>query len=159
MSSLDDVTAKITAGTVTTVDLDNLIAEARAANAVERVQRRTRRTPEDPHIDPEGHQPLALPNLDARVVPRPANDSDEQMDHRGEAGHRHSEREQRQHALATEAAWLCAQHGKPLTEALATAKPAGVNLVNASRLAKALLRRGEGDQNWLYALIQEIDRA
>ncbi len=94
-SLLEDVLSKIGNKTVSVHDFNNLIDEALAKSAVERVQRRVRKTPTDSHIDAEGHQQLELPEFGARVAPKLEKDGSDQMTHRGKMGHKQSTRTQR----------------------------------------------------------------
>ena len=87
---------KITEGTVTASDFNNLIQEATPESVRDRVRRRTSRNETDSHQDNEsGHQSLNLPTFADRVQPKRKPEGSSQMRGRGKVGHRHSARTQK----------------------------------------------------------------
>ena len=99
---IEEIKAKIESHNITAQDFNQLINESLPSSSIDRVRRRTRRTPTKSHIDAKGHQPMQLPKLSARVLPkRRPNNTKSQMTHRGKSAHRKSARTQkRQYAEA-----------------------------------------------------------
>jgi len=86
---------KISEGTVTVDDFNQLIQEAMPESVRDRVRRRVKRNETDPHQDIEGHQQLALPTFADRIEPKRKPAGDVQMHGRGKIAHKHSARTQK----------------------------------------------------------------
>lgn len=96
-----EVTTKIENKTVTADDFNKLISEAMPESVRDRVRRRTIVSPEESHIDTDGHQQLKAPDLAKRVQPKRERSGNTQMTGRGKIAHKHSAKTQAREAAST----------------------------------------------------------
>jgi len=155
MDLLESVISKIEAKTITIDDINALIAEAVPASTVDRVRRRTRRTPTASHIDNRsGHQHLNLPKFQARVAPKRKPVGNTQMRHRGKAAHKRSARTQkRQYAEALQ--FLKKHIGKPIAECQ-TALAGLSDKLAMRRLLVGLLNTDNLNKEWLRGIYESL---
>lgn len=156
MDPLESVIDKIEAKTVTCDDFNQLINEAVPASTVDRVRRRTRRTPTASHIDNKtGHQHLKLPKFQARTAPKRApTNKRAQMQHRGKAAHKRSARTQkRQYAEAL--TFIKKYIGKPISECQ-PAMEALTDKLAMRRLLIGLLNRDNLNKEWLRQIYEQL---
>jgi hypothetical protein len=151
------ICAKIDDKSLVCEDLDNLIKESLAKGIQDRVQRRTRVTATEPHIDSEtGHQKLSSPNMKGRVVPK--RKPPHPMSHgRSKAGNRRSQRTQAASRAAegpfAESIDFIKRHiGKPLNESDLT----NINKLDLHKVATKMMALPNIDRDWLFDLCKKI---
>lgn len=158
--SFEDLTAKIVDLSVTAEDFNNfigsVISESQPKSTVERVQRKVRNSLVDKHIDnPTGHQPLSLPSLPSRVVPKAQTTGSEQMDHEGEAGHKRSTKTQARNRFHEAVEFIIANQGKEISE---SDLHGIVDRPSLAKLAISLAREPNSNVSWLLDVAKKAER-
>lgn len=148
---------KITEGTVTIDDFNELIQEAAPESVRDRVRRRTSRNETDSHQDNEtGHQSLTLPSFGDRIQPKRKPEGKTQMNGRGKTGHRHSARTQKESDKFTEAVGFIEKYIGESSEVY----DADLQLINdkyaLATLATKMMSMRNVDRDWLYELRSKV---
>ena len=157
---LSAVLIKIDAGTITCEDLNELIGktmigESTPESVRDRVRRRVKRNETDSHIEPEtGHQPLAVPTLADRVQPK-IKPMHQQNHGRTRIAHDHSARTQSEN-LQSAIEFINTYQGKLITDDILKDVSDHKLLV---RLATRLMAHPNVDRNWLYELVNKLDKS
>lgn len=147
---LEQVLLKIQESTVTVEDFNKLINETTPESIRDRIRRRTLKSATKSHIDNKtGHQPLKLPDLNKRVMPKrkPVN----QQNHgRSKMANRHSQRTQARYV--NEAIFIKDNINKPIDEELLNRQ----NKSDLLAIATKCLAMPDINRDWLFKLIDKL---